>query len=52
LFTGKRTLTKDSVRSAQANTIYSSEKLLYALEDFQFRSIDDTIENAIKGRVK
>ena len=52
LFTGKRTLTKDSVRSAQANTIYSSEKLLHALEDFQFRSIDDTIENAIKGRVK
>lgn len=52
LFTGKRTLTRDSVRSAQANTIYSSEKLLHALEDFQFRSIDDTIENAVKGRIK
>lgn len=52
LFTGKRTLTKDSVRSAQANTIYSSEKLLHALKDFQFRSIDETIENAVKGRIK
>lgn len=52
LFTGKRTLTKDSVRSAQATTFYSSEKLLHALKDFQFRSIDDTIENAVKGRFK
>jgi nucleoside-diphosphate-sugar epimerase len=52
LFTGKRTLTKDSVRSAQAKTIYSSEKLLHTLENFQFRSIDETIENAVKGRIK
>lgn len=52
LFTGKRTLTKDSVRSAQATTTYSSEKLLRALEDFQFVSIDETIENAVKGRIQ
>ncbi len=52
LFTGKRTLTKDSVRSAQATTTYSSEKLLHALDDFQFKSIDETIENAVKGRIQ
>ncbi len=52
LFTGKRTLTKDSVRSAQSTTIYSSEKLLLALNDFQFRSIDETIENAVKGKIQ
>jgi len=51
-FTGNRTLTKDSVRSAQATTKYSSEKLLNALRDFQFKSIDDTIENAVNGRIK
>ena len=51
IFSGKRTLTKDSVRSAQSITTYSSEKLLNALPGFQFRSIDETIENTVKGRM-
>jgi dihydroflavonol-4-reductase len=51
-FTGKRpTITKESAESSQRTTVYSNEKVLKAFPDFQFRSLEDTIENTIKGRM-
>jgi nucleoside-diphosphate-sugar epimerase len=51
LFTGELTLTKDSVASAQRVTVYSSSKLQKAL-NFNFRNIDESIDYAIKNRLK
>ena len=51
LFTGKLTLTKDSAASAQRVTVYSSSKLQKAL-NFNFRNIDESIDYAIKNRLK
>jgi nucleoside-diphosphate-sugar epimerase len=51
LFTGELTLTKDSVASAQRITVYSSSKLQKALK-FNFRNIDESIDYAIKNRLK
>jgi len=44
-------LTKESARSSQKTTLYSSEKLLKTFPDFKFRSIEDTISNTVKGRL-
>ena len=51
LFTGELTLTKDSVASAQRVTVYSSSKLQKVL-NFNFRNIDESIDYAIKNRLK
>jgi len=50
LFTGKRTLTKETAESAQTETNYDSSKLVKAL-DFRFTPIADTIRNAVEGRL-
>lgn len=50
IFTGQRTLTRETVRSAQSVTKYSSDKLKKAL-NFEFRSLEETIQNAVKGRM-
>lgn len=50
IFTNKRVLTKDSVRSAHSITSYNSSKLLSAI-DFQFTPLKETVENAVKGRL-
>lgn len=50
IFTNQRVLTKDSVSSAHSVTSYDSSKLLNAI-DFHFTPINDTIENAVKGRI-
>lgn len=50
---GKRPdITKESARSARTKTVYSNEKLLNEFPDFQFTSLEASIQNAIKGRVK
>ena len=50
-FTGKPSaLTKESARSSQKTTRYSSDKLLKTFPEFKFRSIEDTISNTVKGR--
>ena len=49
---GKRpTITKESARSSQQITVYSNEKVLNAFPGFQFRSLEDTLENTIRGRM-
>lgn len=50
VFTGKRTLTKESVNTASSETKYDSSKIKEAL-DFEFRPISDTIKNTIQGRI-
>jgi dihydroflavonol-4-reductase len=50
LFTGKRTLTKETVKSAQTITKYDSSKLVKTLQ-FQFTPIEETIQNAINGKL-
>jgi dihydroflavonol-4-reductase len=50
--TGKRpTITKESARSSQQTTVYSNEKVLAAFPGFQFRTLEDTLENTIKGKM-
>ncbi len=51
LFTGKRTLTRESIDTAISTTTYDSSKIKNTL-DFTFRSIKETIEFTIKGRVQ
>jgi hypothetical protein len=51
LFTVKSpAITKYSAKTAFGNKVYSNEKIKTAL-NFQFRSLDDTLDNAIKGRI-
>lgn len=45
------TLTKDSARSSQRITRYSSEKLLQQFPDFKFHDLQDTIANTVAGRM-
>lgn len=45
------TITKETARSSQSNTVYSNEKLHAAFPEFQFHSLDDTIENTLRGRM-
>jgi hypothetical protein len=49
-FTGKVTITKDSAKSAQSNVFYDSSKLISTL-NFQFNSLEDTIQHAVEGRL-
>ncbi len=50
-FTGKQaTLTKESARSAQQTTVYSSQKIVDYLPDFHFRTLEDTIDYTIRGK--
>jgi dihydroflavonol-4-reductase len=51
LFTGKRTLTKETAQSAQTETVYDSSKLVQAL-DFKFTPIEETVRNAVRGRLE
>ena len=49
IFTGKAPLlTKESARVAQSKTFFSNKKILAALPNFSFTSIDQTIEKACK----
>ncbi len=51
IFTRKKpSITKETVQSLYGVRSYSSEKIKNAI-NFEFRSIDDTIENSIKGRI-
>lgn len=50
LVTGHQTVTKESASSAQAKVLYDSSKLKKVL-DFEFRSLEDTVEHAVKGRL-
>lgn len=50
LFTGKRILTGETVRTSMSNTTYDSSKLL-AVIHIQFTPLNDTIDNAVKGRI-
>ncbi len=45
-----QTITKESSRTAFSHRIYSNDKIRKAL-DFQFRPFEETIDNAIKGRI-
>lgn len=51
LFTGKRSLTKETVQSAQAITMYDSSKLKAAI-GIEFRSLEEMIQNAIEGKIE
>lgn len=50
IFTGKRVLTKESVRSAHSITSYDSSKLVKAI-GFKFTPLKYSVENAVKGRI-
>ena len=51
LFTRKSpAITKQSAKTAFGNKVYSNEKITKTL-NFQFRTIEDTIENAVNGRI-
>ena len=50
-FTGKVAITKDSAKSAQSKVIYDSNKLISTL-NFQFKSLEETIQHAVSGRLK
>lgn len=43
-------ITKDTVKSAMSTTVYSIEKIKSELEH-RFYTLDETIENAIKGKI-
>ena len=51
IFTGKRTLTSESVRTAASVRAYDSSKIQKAL-NFEFRPIKETIYFTVKGRIK
>lgn len=52
LFTGKApAITKHSSKSAFGNKVYANDKIKTAL-NFQFRKLNDTIENAINGKIE
>jgi nucleoside-diphosphate-sugar epimerase len=50
LFSGKRTLTRESIQTAFSNTTYDSSKIKKALQ-FEFRNLNDTIEFTVKGKI-
>jgi nucleoside-diphosphate-sugar epimerase len=51
IFTRKKpSITKETLQSLFGERSYSSEKVKSAL-DFEFRSLEDTIENSIAGRI-
>lgn len=51
LFTRKSpAITKQSAKTAFGNKVYSNDKIKKTL-NFQFRTIEDTIENAVNGRI-
>jgi len=49
-FTGRLTLTRETARSAQSVTVYDSSKLEKAV-GFEFTPLEDTIRNAVRGRI-
>ena len=50
--TGKRpAITKETARSSFNTTVYDPSKIKQAL-NFQFRTLEETVENAVKGRVR
>ena len=52
VFTGKQpTITKDTARSAQEITYYSTEKIRKQFPDFEFRKLEDTIGNTVRGKM-
>lgn len=49
---GKRpTITKESARSSQQKSSYSTEKITSRFPDFQFRSLEETVRNTIQGKM-
>lgn len=46
----KSPITQETARSAFGKTVYSNEKIKSAL-DFKFRTLDEMVENAVRGRV-
>lgn len=51
-FTGTRpTITKESARSSQSKSVFSTEKLLRDFPEFKFTDLDHTIEVTIRGRM-
>lgn len=53
IFTGKpSTLTKESARSSQKTAVYSSDKFLKTFPEFKFYSVEETIMETVKGRLK
>jgi ABC-type microcin C transport system permease subunit YejE len=52
LFTGKSpAITKYSSKTAFGNKVYANDKIKASL-NFQFRNLNDTIENAINGKIE
>lgn len=51
IFTGKRTLTRESVEKAHSVTHYDSSKIKKAL-DFEFRPLEDTFHFTVQGRIQ
>jgi dihydroflavonol-4-reductase len=49
-FSGKRKLTKETVHSSMSISEYDSSKLKQTL-NFDFKPIEETIQNAVKGRL-
>lgn len=50
--TGKRpTITKESARSAQSNSAFSTEKILKTFPEFQFKSLEETVKDTVTGRM-
>ena len=45
----KSPITQETARSAFGKTVYSNEKIKKAL-DFKFRTLDEMVENAVRGR--
>jgi hypothetical protein len=46
----KPVITKETANSAFSNTIYDASKVKNAL-NFQFKSLEESISNAVKGRI-
>lgn len=46
----KSPITQETARSAFGKTVYSNEKIKFAL-DFKFQTLDEMVENAVRGRV-
>lgn len=51
LFTHKRTLTTESIKTAFSTTYYDSSKIKKAL-NFEFRSIEETVRFTVEGRLE
>lgn len=51
LFSSKKSpITKDTVNSALSSVVYSNEKVCKTL-DYSFFTLDETLQNAVKGRI-